>query len=467
MKTRKDILTIEADPNDDTMLWYSRAVGFMKSLPETDHRSWLFQAKIHSVPKRERPLPPQMKPYWRQCQHGHWFIWPWHRIYLLHFESIVAKIIRDGVEVHGEVLKGPKDWTLPYWRTYQGKGGAGAVSEEERRRLPKSFRKREWTATETGTNRAEPNHLFLEDRYINDGRSFGERSVRTKDTLLVSGFENFGSRNIGRTEHLNLKEQGALEQYPHNSVHVAVGEVMADFDRSARDPSFYTHHCNLDRLWDVWVARSPRNENPTSRVWLEQRFRFKDVNGNDHWMTPREVVKTAELGYLYEDVSDPVPSAEAQPPARFAASAPIEPTMIGVADAALEVPMDRGVTATSLPLEPRYANNDPESTRYVLHIEHMTSDTNVGAFDVYVGVPAGADDEERERHFVGRVSPFGIAAASDTDDKHGGAGLSSDLDVTEAVEALADRTTVPIDIRPVRPAAGDRMRIGRLSLYAQ
>ena len=99
---------------DDALLWYARAVKAMQARPTTDPRSWAYQAAIHdfldgSTPQTP-PLPPQADrtTFWRQCQHFSWFFLPWHRMYLLHFERIVAKTIADD-------LQGPANWALPYW----------------------------------------------------------------------------------------------------------------------------------------------------------------------------------------------------------------------------------------------------------------------------------------------------------------------------------------------------------------
>src|SRR4051812_18423765 len=62
-------------------------VAAMKALPSTDARSWLNIANIHK----------------NSCQHRQWWFPHWHRLYLLNFEAIIAK------------LTNRSDCALPYW----------------------------------------------------------------------------------------------------------------------------------------------------------------------------------------------------------------------------------------------------------------------------------------------------------------------------------------------------------------
>ena len=101
MRERKDVYNLP--PGDQTLEWYAKAVTAMKALPQADPRSWRYQAAIHGID----PLPPAMAGLWAECQHGSSFFLPWHRMYILNFERIVAQ--------HVASLGGPADWALPYW----------------------------------------------------------------------------------------------------------------------------------------------------------------------------------------------------------------------------------------------------------------------------------------------------------------------------------------------------------------
>ena len=73
----------------------------------------------------------------------------------------------------------------------------------------------------------------------------------------------FSFGGIARPNPDNLYDNDALEDTPHGPVHVYVGgsktinghQVPGDmsvFPTAARDPIFFAHHGNLDRLWETW-----------------------------------------------------------------------------------------------------------------------------------------------------------------------------------------------------------------------
>src|SRR5207245_631947 len=69
----------------------------MKDRDPKDPTSWLYQANIHGT----TDLP--MQEGWAQCQHGSFFFFPWHRMYIYYFERILRK------------ASGNPDFALPYW----------------------------------------------------------------------------------------------------------------------------------------------------------------------------------------------------------------------------------------------------------------------------------------------------------------------------------------------------------------
>jgi polyphenol oxidase len=58
---------------------------------------------------------------------------------------------------------------------------------------------------------------------------------------------------------------------------------MGSLATAGKDPLFYAHHLNIDRLWWLWLqlpAAVNGNEraNPTSTDWLNSQFAFYDEN---------------------------------------------------------------------------------------------------------------------------------------------------------------------------------------------
>jgi tyrosinase len=308
------------------MVFYGRAITEMRSKPISDPLSWRYQAAIHDYPRdgatddappfaqrREEdpfatagetlPSTADQRRFWRQCQHTSWFFLPWHRMYLHHFERIVMS--------HVARLGGPSDWALPYWN-YSASAAAA--------QLPVHFR----SPTLAG---GATNPLFVQQRdaRANAGSAFA--STTQTDTSACLGEPDFAASSarpgfggpVTVFEHDSGPAFGALEGTPHGSMHVAVsgppvadathpsGAVrrgfMASFTRAPLDPIFWLHHCNVDRLWKVWL-RTPAHRNPTTANWLTAvSFAFHDATGADVSMTASQVLDTtrAPLSYRYDD----------------------------------------------------------------------------------------------------------------------------------------------------------------------
>lgn len=95
---------------------------------------------------------------------------------------------------------------------------------------------------------------------------------------------------------------------------------MADPDTAGLDPAFWLHHCNIDRLWEVWKTSDVTHMNPTDPKWLqgpsaigEPDFVLPKPNGEAWTYKPSDVVDMATLGYSYDDV---LPLAGTPHPAR-------------------------------------------------------------------------------------------------------------------------------------------------------
>jgi tyrosinase len=126
-----------------------------------------------------------------------------------------------------------------------------------------------------------------------------------------------------------------LEGTPHGNTHVFIGGDMSDMV-SPRDPIFFLHHCNIDRLWAQWIALGRRNS--TDPLWATFRFdgNFQTPQGDGMtaWnVGVADVLDHTAFGYTYSDQPAPsgqqvVASAEASPPPppRVVASAAVTGT---------------------------------------------------------------------------------------------------------------------------------------------
>ncbi|KAM2905603.1 hypothetical protein FF1_004999 [Malus domestica] len=53
---------------------------------------------------------------------------------------------------------------------------------------------------------------------------------------------------------------------------------MGNFYLTGRDPLFYAHHCNVDRMWNIWKTLGGKRKDPTDTDWLDAEFLFYDKN---------------------------------------------------------------------------------------------------------------------------------------------------------------------------------------------
>jgi hypothetical protein len=252
---------------------YGDAVAAMQAKPATDPTSWTRQADIHGTATLPTPVLAD------ECRHQSWYFLAWHRMYLYYFERIVrAQIVAAG---------GPNDWALPFW-DYDQSG---------RRWLPPAFRN---PTRPNGT----PNRLFVANRNpgINDGTASLDPAITSPqfalDRTTFTGAPEFGGGAISAAGQF-MGQTGRLEQTPHNDVHVALGGLMADPGTAARDPIFWLHHANIDRLWHVWNQLG--RANPTDPAWADQAFELFDETGARVSLRCRDAVDIVnQLNYSYE-----------------------------------------------------------------------------------------------------------------------------------------------------------------------
>ena len=74
---------------------------------------------------------------------------------------------------------------------------------------------------------------------------------------------------------------------------------------ASRDPIFFLHHSNVDRIWAMWNARG--NANSPDPMWRNFVFNrnFIDANGSPWNVNVNGLQSTAALGYRYDDEEGP------------------------------------------------------------------------------------------------------------------------------------------------------------------
>ncbi|GFQ07253.1 polyphenol oxidase chloroplastic [Phtheirospermum japonicum] len=113
---------------------------------------------------------------------------------------------------------------------------------------------------------------------------------------------------------------GSIENIPHGPVHVWTGdstqpnlENMGNFYSAGRDPIFYGHHSNIDRLWSVWKTLGGRRQDITDPDYLDASFLFYDENGQMVRVRTRDCLDHTKLGYVYQDVEIPWLNSKPKP----------------------------------------------------------------------------------------------------------------------------------------------------------
>jgi hypothetical protein len=260
---RRDVAGLNKD--DAGIKGYIKAITAMKALPADNPLSWTYQAGIHWS-----DLPGPHLDSWDKCVHHdsppalNSLFWSWHRMYLYWFERIVRK------------HSGNLNWALPYWNWTKD------------RELPAMFR-----------DPTSQLYVAERDSAINDLSNpalLPVSAVNYSQAFNADGF-NTASRR--------------LESGPHDNVHVLVGGGFGSVDTAAKDPIFYLHHCNIDRLWNLWLAQFGGRTDPLSdSTWRETKFAFFDENGNKVEMTSCDILNASkQLNYLYEREPDQVEQA--------------------------------------------------------------------------------------------------------------------------------------------------------------
>ena len=91
-----------------------------------------------------------------------------------------------------------------------------------------------------------------------------------------------------------------VEGYGHNHIHQLIGGAMRHPRTSARDPMFWLHHSNVDRVWATW--RRNRGKDLYPAEWTARTVTgFVDVEGRPVGELPvGGTLETRPLGYDYD-----------------------------------------------------------------------------------------------------------------------------------------------------------------------
>lgn len=111
---------------------------------------------------------------------------------------------------------------------------------------------------------------------------------------------------------LTLERVPLIASRPHGPVHIWTGlfdkphEDMGNFYTAGKDPIFFGHHANVDRMWMLWKAIGGKNRTEfTDPDSLNAGFVFYDENAQLVRVKVRDCLDHLKLRYKYQDI--PIP----------------------------------------------------------------------------------------------------------------------------------------------------------------
>ena len=256
---RKAVAELNANEMARLRLAYQKLRELTASDPG-DPRGWMQQASVHC---------------W-QCGasgsdiHGSWTFLPWHRAYLYFHERILCTLLKDN------------SFRLPYW----------SWDDTNYRNLPTIYRPKQ-----VGNS---VNSLYDGNR--SSAAVAGQPMPASifpvlHNPMRAPNFASFGG---------DSETGGSLENGAHGAIHMWTGAPrdpypdMGNLMLAARDPIFYAHHCNIDRLWAEFNRLNPvAHANPTDAEFLTHSFQFFDEKKQLVTIRVQDVLDTAPLGFSY------------------------------------------------------------------------------------------------------------------------------------------------------------------------
>lgn len=350
-----------------------------------------FVEAVRKMRANTNPSDPGSWQFWADvhenyCPHGIDYFLAWHRAYVALFERQLQRI------------SGVAGLTLPYWDYYSGSA------------IPADFTQ----------GSAASNPLF--HRRLN------------LDVAGALAHDAFAGTIVNFKHGDSNAFEPLVERWPHNRVHSIMGLDMVTM-QSPRDPIFWLHHANIDRLWAAWVAAGAGRMMPAkATAYWDDAFIY--ASG---LTAPRRSTHDTVGAYNYRYQDEALPQA----PARTAPSRPgfkslgpafasgVRPNFfalggggslsLGAEDFSVRVPVAAGLRPRLAPLlsdSPSVSPIDARSLAVVLDGVTLTQAGTQGGYfyKVYLNLPAAGGAPE-ERHWIGDITPFEIATA-----RHGTSG---------------------------------------------
>ena len=289
----------------------NRAYELMRALPDDDPRSFEVQANMHcafcngAYKQLDTNITLQV--------HFSWFFMPWHRLYLYFHERILASLLGDPSFAlvywnwDNQILSNDTDHignNMPRYFTIKDTPIFDA--KRDRDHTPASELVRinvvsNVTTTDTPEEIAQENLNILYQSLV---------TANTADMFMGGAYRQ--GTDLSNSSVTDAPLGGSLELNVHSGIHYWTGDPnrklrsnMGVFTTAARDPIFYAHHANVDRLWDVWTTLPGGcRKDPTDEDYLEAEFLFYDENQNLVKVKAKEAMDLSKMGVSYEAATE-------------------------------------------------------------------------------------------------------------------------------------------------------------------
>ncbi|XP_059671160.1 polyphenol oxidase, chloroplastic-like [Cornus florida] len=295
--------------NEEYISKYSEAIKRMNELDKHDPRNFMQQANVHCA-YCEHAYRQVGFPELEFQVHQSSLFFPFHRWYLYFYEKILGKLIDDPT------------FALPFWN-YDAPPGMQLPAMYADSKSPLYDKLRD--------KKHQPPTII--DLYY-DGKTDKPTSDEKKvSNNLIIMYRQMVYADTARlflgggypAGHAPEKRSGSVELVPHNIVHdwtgdrmQPKGEDMGVFYSAGRDPIFFAHHSNVDRLWTIWKTLDGRRKDYSDPDWLNTEFFFYNENKQLVRVKVQDCLDAKKLGYDYQPVDIPWKNARPTPKAENA-----------------------------------------------------------------------------------------------------------------------------------------------------
>lgn len=446
---------------------YRKAVATMWTLEPSNPHNWFRHAMIHLM----------------DCPHGNWWFFVWHRPYVGYLEQIVR--------IYGE----DDSFAMPYWdwtadpfvadtfmttSTYQDNALDPTSSHypewpefEDRYRdaiaavwsglTPDQLAQenlRGFPDFDTFWNRGvQPNYTDLRangrSKTPSDPDLTGRAADAVEEEVILAGLrpeqfttvvsDNDAQLGFNSPESQNHHQgvgSAIIEGQPHNQVHNNLGSPAGGWMPSllsSVDPIFFMHHCNVDRLWDVWTTKE-RDDGRTALPTDAEAPRFNpepflfyiDAEKQTAPSTAGASMEVEPWGYSY------TPGTGAAPAAPLIAMSDAAPRVNAKSNATFEL---NAGEATSIAVPESFAAAAAKAdTRQIAHVTFTPPMMLQGlSFDIFIS-PKGQAPEisANSPDLAGTFEFFGMVHSHDAD-------FTAAIDITDALDRLHESGALAAD----------------------